>query len=65
MFFNHLKTICISVGILVCASGVQQLATAQVVAAAKPAGEGYRLSAVAAQPSLATGAALRSISVGF
>ena len=65
MFFNHLKTICIAVGVLVCASGAQQLAAARAVAAARPAGETYRLSAVAAQPSHATGAALRSISVGF
>jgi hypothetical protein len=67
MFFNHLKTIGVAVGILISASGVEQLATAPAIASNRPTAipEPYRISALTAQPSLATGAALRSINVGF
>jgi hypothetical protein len=67
MFFNHLKMIGVAVGILISASGVEQLATVPAVASIRPTAipERYRISVQAVQPSLATGATLRSISVGF
>ena len=68
MFCRHLKTIGLAVALLVAASSIHNIATAATAmhpVAAPTHAEHYRVSISSAEASIAAGASLRSISIGY